>query len=130
MCVCTFYKIYKVPEPNHVESKISHSYAINSMERDLMAIHTYKNGVNGVSCDSGCGPFRTEWDTNLLKNSSNQNSENAPCSDQASIYVSGRDTDRIIWLEHKELDFYDDFMRIGDKVHERTFSIQVRTMLS
>lgn len=127
MCVCTSYRVYRVAkDKKDSHDDHEHHYHIDdahSVEVDERAIHTYRNGVQ-APCETGCGAYRTQCTTN------NKKSVEAPsCADQASISVSSRDADRIIWTEHQKVETFDDYVQIGDDIHEQTFSISAADIL-
>ena len=79
------------------------------------------------SCEkTGCGAFNTDWyqstsdhfSTNGSSNSSKR--ETTECIDNACINTPDRDHDRLVWMTHTEVDYYDDYVKIGDKVHTQT----------
>ena len=104
----------------------------NPIEQDKLAIHDcyqYPSAKN--SCEStGCGAFNTKWTPNVNEPMNEHDAPSNACIDQTAISASARASDRIVRATHDEVEFYDDFIRIGDKVHEQTFSIQVATIIA
>lgn len=134
-CVNTEYTIYRTKNDLSSPSCSNNSRSLNSgsIDPDFSSIQTCSQGyTTSVShCETiGCGPFSTDWNSNSNKMDVEINTVNSSCNDHSCISTSIRDSDRIVCAIHKEVEFYDDFVRIGDKIHEQTFSIQVSTIIA
>jgi len=132
-CVSSTFRIYQIPKQRDKSSNCEPmDYSILGGFDHPMPdqIQNWGEYPSAKSCceTTGCGAFRTDW---VQQKKECQKQEHAcVCGDTAPISNSERESDRIVIAVHEEVDFYDDFIRIGDKTHEKTFSIQVATIIA
>jgi hypothetical protein len=134
-CVNSRYRIFQLPRSIKPRSNPKEEPKAAQKESQVIACSAqYPSGES--HCETtGCGAFNREW-SSVEREEPAKATRTAPtdqsnrCGDEAFISHSEREHDRVVWSQHEEVDSYDDYIQIGNKIHEQTFSIQVSTILS
>lgn len=142
MCVNTYYRIYRTaakassPGDRPCSSHAGHRDETRGISH-YNKVQSYAASDHSLCETTGCGAFNKNWSAQRSAISSHHGAGDAlggspdtGCADTTCISHSERDGDRIIWMSHEQVDYYDDYIRIGNKIHEQTFSIQVSIILS